>query len=165
MSKLLQNDSYHIYSSIFTNHQTTNTMETSESRTNINIRAETHPDTHNDTHHSTHPGTHPEAHHDSHSGGIKDVVASVFRSPAVKKHDKALAESADHMAAKGDHPGLTSDPTTVDMSDHDKAKLLVEGRDANAPTGNFVLGDHKPAMVSQGYGEYYGSKAATQNRT
>lgn len=152
----------------FTNHQTTNTIEPSESRTNINIRAETHPEIYPDNN-DMHPGTHPEAHHDthddSHSGGIKHAVASVFRSPAVKKHDKVLAESADHMAAEGDHPGLISDPTAVDMSDHDKAKLLVEERNANAPTGNFVLGDHKPGMVSQGYGEYYGSKAATQNRT
>jgi hypothetical protein len=113
----------------------------------------------------THPDINADAHHDSRSSGKKHSLASVVKSPAVKKHDKVLAETAEQVAAEGIHPRLSSELNAHDLTDHEKAKLLVEERDANAPTGNFVLGNHKPAMVSQGYGEYYGAKAATQNRT
>ncbi|KAJ9161719.1 hypothetical protein NKR19_g1933 [Coniochaeta hoffmannii] len=136
---------------------------------------QSHTNTHTGTSAGTLPDSYTEAHSESHPGGIKEKVASVFRSPAVKKHDKVLSESVDHIVAQGssagnypdlpDHPRLSSEVNTTALSDHDKAKLLKEERNANAPTGNFVLADAKPALVSQGYGEYYGAKAATQNRT
>lgn len=117
--------------------------------------SESHADTHTNT---------ADTHHESQPGGKKHPLTSVFKSPAVKKHDKVLAATAEQVAAEG-HPRLSSELNSNDLTEHEKAKLLVEERDANAPTGNFVLGNHKPAMVSQGYGEYYGAKAATQNRT
>ena len=144
-------------------------MNSTESQVN------THTGAHTGAPANTLPNSHTELRSDSHSGGIKDKVASVFRSPAVKKHDKVLSGSVDHIVAQGssagnhpdlpDHPRLSSEVNTAALSDHEKAKLLKEERNANAPSGNFVLADAKPALVSQGYGEYYGAKAATQNRT
>ncbi|KAB5578035.1 hypothetical protein GE09DRAFT_1214245 [Coniochaeta sp. 2T2.1] len=107
-----------------------------------------------------------DSHTEGHSGGIKEKIASTIRSPPVKKHDKVLANSVDHIVTEQNNSDVATDvkaADTAEMTDHEKAKLLAHQREEHAP-GHFVLGDQKPAMVSQGYGEYYGAKAATQNR-
>jgi hypothetical protein len=56
---------------------------------------------------------------------------------------------------------LNSDPKGNPLSDEEKARKLVEQRNANSPTGNLVLGNYRPAAASQGCGEYYTAKEAT----
>lgn len=92
-------------------------------------------------------------------GGIKKSLASIFKSPAAENYNKVLAETADQ--AEGDNSSMSSDPKTAPLSAEEKARRLVEQRNANSPTGNFVLGDYRPLAASQGYGAYYAAKGAT----
>lgn len=48
------------------------------------------------------------------------------------------------------------------LSEEERAKALVEQRDAASPRGSFVLGTYKPLSASQGYEEYYTTSGATK---
>jgi hypothetical protein len=91
-------------------------------------------------------------------GGIKKSLASIFRSPAANAYDKVLADSVDQ--AEGDASSLNSDPKAGNISDKEKARNLVQQRNASSPSGHFVLGPYKPAAAAQGYAGYYTAKAA-----
>jgi hypothetical protein len=92
-------------------------------------------------------------------GGIKKSLASIFKSPAAENYNKVLAETADQ--AEGDNSSLYSDPKLAPLSTEEKIRRLVEQRDANSPTGHFVLGEYKPLAACQGYAGYYAAKGAT----
>lgn len=94
------------------------------------------------------------------SGGFRGTMSSLFRSPANDKYNKVLAGALDKAKQPGD-PSTSSDGKAANLSDKEKAKALVEQRDAASPSGSFVLGTYKPLSASQGYGEYYVAKEAT----
>ncbi|RKU48906.1 hypothetical protein DL546_008852 [Coniochaeta pulveracea] len=93
------------------------------------------------------------------SHGLKKSLAGIFKSPAADAYNKVLANTADQ--AEGDDSSLNSDLKGTPLSDEEKARRLVEQRNATSPTGNFVLGAYRPAAASQGYGDYYTAKGAT----
>lgn len=73
-------------------------------------------------------------HTDASRGSMK-TLAAIFKSPASDAYNKVLANTADQ--AEGD--SSSSDVKTTPLSDEEKARRLVEQRNANSPTGNFVL--------------------------
>lgn len=91
------------------------------------------------------------------SSGFKKSFASIFKSPAAEAYTRVLANSATE--AEGDTSSIYSDLKAGAISDKEKARILVEQRNASSPTGDFVLGVYKPAGASQGYGGYYAAKA------
>jgi hypothetical protein len=91
-------------------------------------------------------------------GGIRGTMASLFRSPASDNFNKVLAGASNK--TKPDDLSVSSGREQANMSDKEKAKALVEKRDAASPSGSFVLGTYKPLSSSQGYGEYYTAKGA-----
>jgi hypothetical protein len=163
-------------------HTGTHTTAPFDTHEHSSTHTGTHTGVHTDERAATHTGvptgdhntTHSAAHTEPHSGGLKEKIASAFRSPAVKKHDKVLAESVDHIVAEGnpgalpdlsDNTRLSSDLNTAGMTDHEKAKLLKEERHGNSLNNEFVLvGGGPPGLISPAYGEYYKPDAVAQGR-
>lgn len=93
-------------------------------------------------------------------GGIKKSLASIFRSPAAESYNKVLASTADRIEV--DASSIESDPKTgAPLSEKEKIRRMVAKRDANSPSGHFVLGEYKPLTATQGMGMYYAAKGAT----
>ena len=101
----------------------------------------------------------PDNQSTSTSGGAKKSLSSLFKSPAADNYNKVLAAAADQN--DGDASSVNSDLKAGSLSDKEKARILVERRNADSPTGNFVLGAYKPAGASQGYAKYYAAKGLT----
>ena len=93
---------------------------------------------------------------DKPSRGFRKTLASLFKSPATANYNRVLAETYEKNSKDSQTKGET------DMTDEEKAKALVEKRDASSPTGNFVLGVYKPLSATQGYSDYYTAKGATE---
>lgn len=91
-------------------------------------------------------------------GGIRGTMASLFRSRASDNFNKVLAGASNN--AKPDDSSISSGGKVANMSDKEKAKALVEQRDAASPSGSFILGTYKPLSASQGYGQYYTAQGA-----
>lgn len=80
---------------------------------------------------------------------------SVFKSPATAKYNKVLADSYEKKQAKT----ADDDADTIrEMTDEQKAKAMVEHRDATSVTGTYILGEYRPAATCSGQEGYLSAK-------
>lgn len=110
---------------------------------------------------------------------------SFFKSPASKNYNKVLAESWEKSQADNTQSSHAPPSSTVDKngdSDDDdlkkptdggtapapltqgeKVKALKQKRDAESPSGHFVLGHYRPLNATPGMEDYYTARGLTDS--
>jgi hypothetical protein len=105
-------------------------------------------------------------------------LRSFFKSPASKNYNKVLADSWEKSQADSPHSTATNKNRDDDEDDDDnlkktiastpltqeeKVKALTKKRDAESPSGHFVLGHYRPLNATPGMEDFHTAKGLTDS--